>query len=289
MNLCHNSAFMGRMAILILLLGIGAFTLAADLPPAITTPPQDTVALRGGSVTFSVEISDPSVVTNAVDSQAGFSMPLTNTYALTGSAALAVIQYDYFNIPDHMRIYLNGNLIHDAGLPSGSGTFQIGFPSHAGDELSITMNEEDVPAPTFWQYVLTLVSGDLNFQWRKNGVDIPGATNWVHTITNTQPSDAAAYSVRVGNAAGSVNSNPAELVVCTAPLLVSPVFSTNGIFSMTIQAEAGCPCQVEKTTNLTQQSWAPIALLPNITGQVQFSETNTPAGAAAFYRVRPLP
>ena len=115
-----------------------------------------------------------------------------------------------------------------------------------------------------------------------------GATTRVHTIRIAQPSDAAAYSIRVGNAAGSVDSNPADLVVCTARLLVSPDFSTNGVFSMTIQPEAGRPCQVENTTNLTEQSWATVAVLPNITGHVQFSETNSPTGEARFYRVRPV-
>ena len=264
-------------------------TLTVRVPPSIVIHPESRSVLAGGSSTFNVGVSEATVTTNVFAEFFGGGPVLTNHHPVAQSANLAVIDYQFYTVPDLMRIYLGDSLIYDNGLRSGTGTIQLGFGPGTSTELAIAMNEDGGANNSVWQYVITIVSGLLNFQWQKNGVDIPGATNWVHTITNTQPSDAAAYSVRVGNAAGSVDSNPADLVVCTAPLLVSPVFSTNGVFSMTIQAEAGCPCQVEKTINLTQQSWVPIALLPNITGQVQFSETNTPTGTAAFYRVRPVP
>ena len=46
----------------------------------------------------------------------------------------------------------------------------------------------------------------LSYQWRKNNVNIAGATSATLTITSAQSSDAGNYQVVVSNAAGSVTS-----------------------------------------------------------------------------------
>ncbi|AYB35114.1 carbohydrate-binding protein [Chryseolinea soli] len=53
----------------------------------------------------------------------------------------------------------------------------------------------------------------LSYQWQKNNVSIAGATGSSYTIASTQSSDAGAYRVIVSNAAGSVTSAAATLVV----------------------------------------------------------------------------
>ena len=52
-----------------------------------------------------------------------------------------------------------------------------------------------------------------NFQWRKNGVLIPGATGATLTLTNIQLADGGSYALDATNAAGSVTSSFARLVV----------------------------------------------------------------------------
>ena len=54
------------------------------------------------------------------------------------------------------------------------------------------------------------------YQWRKNGVNINGATNSSFTISNATTSTAGTYSVVVTNSGGSVTSNNATLTV-TSP------------------------------------------------------------------------
>ncbi len=56
----------------------------------------------------------------------------------------------------------------------------------------------------------------LQFQWRKNGVNIPGATDSAFTITNVQFDDGATYTVVVASPGGTSMSDPALLIV-TAP------------------------------------------------------------------------
>ncbi|MBI3850258.1 MAG: immunoglobulin domain-containing protein [Verrucomicrobia bacterium] len=55
------------------------------------------------------------------------------------------------------------------------------------------------------------------YQWRFENNDIPGATNSVYQITNSQPTDAGTYSVIVSNRAGFTNSQPATLRLDSTP------------------------------------------------------------------------
>lgn len=55
----------------------------------------------------------------------------------------------------------------------------------------------------------------LSYQWRKNNVNIAGATSATFTIPSAQPSDAGNYQVVVSNTAGSITSANATLTVTT--------------------------------------------------------------------------
>ena len=71
----------------------------------------------------------------------------------------------------------------------------------------------------------------LSYEWRKNGLAIPGATNETLVIGNAQLSDDANYSVVVLNSVGTATSADAHLTVVpfldlrTAPVQASSVFS----------------------------------------------------------------
>jgi uncharacterized repeat protein (TIGR02543 family) len=76
----------------------------------------------------------------------------------------------------------------------------------------------------------------LTYQWRKNGADIPSATTDTLTLNNVQASDAAAYSVVVSNAAGSVTSPAATLTVVDPALTVTALFPANGATGLPVDA-----------------------------------------------------
>lgn len=68
-----------------------------------------------------------------------------------------------------------------------------------GSSVSLTATASGSPAPTF--------------EWRKNGVAIPGATGQVLTLTDVEPADAGSYTAVATNASGSATSNAATLTV----------------------------------------------------------------------------
>ncbi len=61
----------------------------------------------------------------------------------------------------------------------------------------------------------------LGYQWRLNGMNIPGATAASYTRTNVQIADMGLYSVVVSNLASSVASSNATLLVIVSPGIIS--------------------------------------------------------------------
>ena len=65
----------------------------------------------------------------------------------------------------------------------------------------------------------------MTYQWRFNGVDIPGATASCLTVTDVQLSDEGQYSVRVTDRIGPVTSQSANLIPLIGPVLLQPPLS----------------------------------------------------------------
>lgn len=101
-----------------------------------------------------------------------------------------------------------------------------------GDTVTFTVAATGTPAPTF--------------QWRKNGVAIPGATNTSFTLPSAALTDAGTYDVVVTNAGGSFASAPATLTVSqrsqtitfTAPTATYPAGTA---VPLTATASSGLP------------------------------------------------
>jgi hypothetical protein len=68
-------------------------------------------------------------------------------------------------------------------------------------------------------------SGPLAYQWKRNSVDIPGATAAFYSIAAAAPGDAATYAVVISNSAGSATSTSAVLTVDAAVQAQPPVIT----------------------------------------------------------------
>jgi hypothetical protein len=72
---------------------------------------------------------------------------------------------------------------------------------------------------TFQVAATSTATTNLQYQWLKNGVRIPGATNSTFTVNSTLATDCGAFTVRVNDGVGVVESTSAELTVNILSLL----------------------------------------------------------------------
>lgn len=72
-----------------------------------------------------------------------------------------------------------------------------------GSNVTFSVGVDGLPEPTF--------------QWRRNGIDIGGATNQSLILQSVQANDSGSYDVVATNSEGSATSNPATLTVSESP------------------------------------------------------------------------
>ncbi len=103
--------------------GFGSDTLSTNIIPVDST---------GGAAAY----------TNVVD-----------TGLTSGSFTLA---WDFYVIPDRLRVYYQGTNIFDTGMVGGTGTATVNYGPGTSTFVTITVNEGDNPnAGTAWQYTMT--------------------------------------------------------------------------------------------------------------------------------------
>jgi len=114
----------------------------------------------------------------------------------------------------------------------------------------------------------------LNYQWRKNGVNITGATSSSYTTPATVAADnGSLFSVVVSNSGGSVTSNNATLTVRIPPTITTqPADKTVRVgktAKFTVMATGTAPLNYQWRKNGV-----------NITGATNASYTTPPTTAA---------
>ena len=116
----------------------------------------------------------------------------------------------------------------------------------------------------------------LEFQWRKNGANIAGATNSTLTITNVQFDDGASYTVVVASPGGTLASAPALLIVTVpSPPPGNNFASTNRLLSASGSASG--------TNNFaTRETGEPLHAGKPGSNSVWYSWTAPAKGVATF-------
>jgi alpha-tubulin suppressor-like RCC1 family protein len=128
----------------------------------------------------------------------------------------------------------------------------------------------------------------LNYQWRHNGADIPGATNAWLDLANVQAARVGSYWVVVANRLGAASSATAVLAingVVTTPYIDSLTGLPSGAFRLQISGGPGT-FAIEAAPQLS--GWTQLSRVTAPGAVFQYTDPDTNQ-AARFYRVRLLP
>lgn len=125
-------------------------------------------------------------------------------------------------------------------------------------------------------------SGTLGYQWYKDGVSVPGATNSSLVFPAVQFGDGGLYSVVVSSPYGSITNTPAQLVI-------NPANISLGLCAMImIEGVAGYTYDIEYTTDLQNtNSWQNLTNL-TLTQPIHIwtdTSVNVLTNQKRFYRV----
>lgn len=173
-----------------------------DVPkyPVIVTPPQNQTVGVGGTATFRVSwtgdapmtfqwidgfnvvgTNETLVITNVQEThQGGYRVVLRNDSGLVSS--------------DWARLLVDTNMI----LPQITAQ-PAGWTNVAGATLTLSAE--------------AIGTSPLAYQWMKDSVVVPGATNAVLTVTNAQPAHNGDYQVVVSNPYGTATSSVAPVLL----------------------------------------------------------------------------
>jgi O-glycosyl hydrolase len=128
----------------------------------------------------------------------------------------------------------------------------------------------------------------LSYQWLFANLPIPGATAAALALTNVQPFQAGQYAVLVTNAAGSITSFPATLVVSGSPTvtLITPSLSataSNGQIQLSFPANPGRIYSWHISSNLT--AWSGLTSFVSGPSPARLTIPLSPAAPNQYYRV----
>ncbi|MCS1408533.1 MAG: Endoglucanase C [Verrucomicrobia subdivision 3 bacterium] len=233
-------------------------------PPRIDQQPADVIIEAGQTATFQVSAAGSPPLTY----QWQFNKE-NITGATTRTLTLSNVQSN--NMGRYRVIVTN-----PAGtLTSNPATLTVTAPPPVVDPpiiaLQPTSNTVDAGQAVRFQVIAT--GEQLNFQWQKNGTDIPGATSSTFQIIATTALDAGQYQVIISNPGGSTRSNTVNLIVTPASPPATQLSLTSQPLSQT--ATPGEPV----TFTVVAQGQAPLSY------QWQLGAFNIPGAHSSSFTI----
>ena len=111
---------------------------------------------------------------------------------------------------------LSASLLATAGCGAGSSPSNAISPptSQPVPTIATQPANQSVPMGLKATFSVTAAGTNLHYQWKKNGIAIPGATATTYTSPASTFSDTGtAFTVTISNSAGSITSNSAKLTI----------------------------------------------------------------------------
>jgi len=207
--------------------GSNTAVLTVNAGTAITTQPGSQTVCAGVNVTFTVAASGTGISYQWRKNTVNIPGATSPSYTITGVVAGDAGNYD---------VVVTGTC---GAATSNTATLVIS----AGTVITTQPGSQTVCAGANVTFTVTASGTGLSYQWRKNAVNIPGATNPSYTITGVAAGDAGIYDVVVTGACGTVTSGSATLnvnaatVITTQPL--SQALCAAGNISFTVAATGG--------------------------------------------------
>ncbi|MBS0195283.1 MAG: immunoglobulin domain-containing protein [Planctomycetes bacterium] len=179
--------------------------LSVNTAPNITGHPVTATACAGTSVTYSVTASGtpaPSYQWRKNNSNIGGAT--SASYTIPSVVVGDVGFYDCVITNTCGSVTSNGASLNVNTAPSISGQ-PVAAAVCDGSPASFSVSASGTPTPTY--------------QWRKNTINIGGATSSTYSIGAVAAGDAATYDCVVTNSCGTVTSNGASLTVNSSPVI----------------------------------------------------------------------
>ena len=190
------------------------------LPPRVTVQPLDREGLLGSPISLSVAAEGAGPLRFQWEFQ-GYAIPLAT------NATLSLLNPVPDQEGEYRALILNGF----GAVYSRSAQVRFEVPP------IITMQPANQVALLGGRAVFrvsALGRGGLQYQWRRNGVDVSGATTTNLTLNPVSASDFGAYSVVVSDKNASIQSVPVTLTLSTAPVVRAPVQSLSAVLGESI-------------------------------------------------------
>ena len=251
--------------------------LTVYVPPTIVVQPQTQTRLLGSNVTFMVRITITNSVTPPVtyqwyqDGEA-----LTNDSRISGvtSTNLTILNVSPNDEGDYVAVISNPatDLIgNDERNISLNATLTVVIPPTIN---FVTVDDERIVQGANAIFTVDADgSDDLIYQWRKNGLQIPGETDFVLQVVNALPGDEADYTVVVQSTAVNAAS-PVAIKAISSPLHLTVLVPP----TITIQPQSkSVPARQNATFTVYASGTAPLSY------QWHFNSADIPGATNSVY------
>lgn len=244
-----------------------------NVAPFITSQPLNQTAIVGGPATFSVA----NLGTAPLSYQWRF-----NASNIPGATSVTLFLTNLQPAQEGIyRVLISNPFGTTVSKPA---TLTVAVPPAITQQ---PLGTTALPGATVTLAVAAAGTSPLRYQWRRNGINLGGATSAALVLSNIQQGQAGSYDVTVSNVAGAATSSVASVTVW-APLRLDWIIdSTNGPPRLRLTWTADQDFVIQASTNLA--NWLPV-VTNAAPGRVnEFLDSATSLYPQRFFRAKNWP